>query len=185
MPHLPAMRMFALRPDGVHCGHDGLFVGTVPLLRRQRSSGGRENWSVRPQCELEDELTALYGLPIDATAKGGRLACAARALDRGDLALAGIAAVLLQLPDPPQLEKGAATADDWVRLEKFGRKLIDDPSNLVWVPRLRHEQITAYYNQIDPDDPLRRRRRDVINENDFDTQRAIGLSILRKFGVLQ
>ena len=333
MLHLPAMRTFGLRPEGVRCGRDGLFVGSVPLLHRERDSYGREHWSVRPQSELEGELSARYGLPIDATAKVGGLASVARALDRGDLALAGIAAVLLQFPDPPPLEKGAPAADDWARLAwelagsgllkgdwdsakhprtgqkpnpgwfaevvrearavtarmrawpsqrfnkalrelvkdvaekgglselgpygdaaaiilelvkqlgpsalndgeqraieqtnayfdppktldelqtrptqnilgyerhhiveqnddnigkevvvKFGRDAIDDPGNLVWVPRLKHELITAYYNEIDADDPQGRRRRDVIGEYDFETQRENGLAALRKFGVLQ
>jgi len=333
MLHLPAMRTFALRSGGVQCGRDGLFVGSVPLLRRERDSYGREHWSVRPQSEVDDELTARYGLPIDATAKAGGLASVARALDRGDLALAGIAAVLLQFPDPPRLEKGAPAADDWARLAgelagsgllkgdwdpakhprtgqkpnpgwfaevarearvltsrmrawpsprfnkalrelvkdvaekrglselglygdaaaiilelvqklgpsalndgeqraieqtnayfdppktleelqkrptqnnlgyerhhiveqnddnvekdvvvKFGRGAIDDPSNLVWVPRLKHELITAYYNETDPGDPQGRSRREVIGEYDFETQGEIGLAVLRKFGVLQ
>ncbi len=116
MLHLPATRAFGLRPEGVHCGRDGLFVGSVGLLRRERSSYGREYWSVRSSSELEDELTARYGLPIEVAAKAGGLASVARALDRGDLALAGIAAVLLQFPDPPPLEKGAPVSDDWAKL---------------------------------------------------------------------
>ena len=116
MLHLPAMRTFGLRPEGVRCGPDGLFVGSVPLLRRRRDSYGRELWSVRPEEELNNQLTARYGLPIEVAAKAGGLASVARALDRGDLALAGIAAVLLQFPDPPPLEKGAPAADDWTRL---------------------------------------------------------------------
>ncbi len=284
-------------------------------------------------CELDDELTARYGLPISAAAKLGKLATIARALDRGDLALARIAAVLLQFPDPPPLEKGLPTANDWAALAvelaasgllkgdwdpakhprvgekpnpgwfaevareiqevtarmrawpspefnrelrkllaklsekgwltdlgpygdaaaivweivedlgptalndgedraiqqtnayfdppksleelqrrptenllgyephhivgqndhniekhsvaKFGREAIDDPSDLVWVPRLKHELITGYYNGTDDDDPQRRRRRDVIGEDDFETQREEGLAALRQFGVLQ
>ena len=116
MLHVPAMRIFALLPEGVRCGADGLFVGSVPLLRRRRDHHGREHWSLRPATELDDELTARYGLPIDAAAKAGGIASVARALDRGDLALAGIGAVLLQFPDPPSLEKGAPAAEDWVRL---------------------------------------------------------------------
>ena len=52
-------------------------------------------------------------------------------------------------------------------------------------PRLKHELITGYYNEIDPSDLLGRSRRDVIGENDFETQRDKGLAVLRKFGVLQ
>lgn len=80
MPHLPAIRTFAPQPGGVQCGRDDFFVGSVPLLRGERDSYGRENWSVRPQNELEDELMARYGLPIDAMAKTGGLAAVARAL---------------------------------------------------------------------------------------------------------
>jgi hypothetical protein len=116
MLHMPAMRMFILRPEGVRCEADGLFVGAVPLLRRARDSHGREHWSPRPAAELDNELTARYGLPISVIAKASRLASVARALDRGDLALAGIGAVLLQFPDPPPLEKGAPAANDWTRL---------------------------------------------------------------------
>jgi hypothetical protein len=116
MLHLPATRTFRLRPEGVRCGPEGLFVGLVPLLRRRQDSHGREGWSVRPEEELNNELTARYGLPIDTAAKTGGLASVAHALDRGDLALAGIAAVLLQFPDPPPLEKGGPAADDWARL---------------------------------------------------------------------
>ncbi len=78
--------------------------------------------------------------------------------------------------------------DDNVEKEvvvKFGRDAIDDPGNLVWVPRLKHERITAYYNETDPDDPQAHSRRDVIGEDDFETQREKGLVALRKFGVLQ
>ena len=116
MLHMPAMRVFALRPEGVHCGADGLFVGSIPLLRCERDSYGREHWALRPTAELDAELTTRYGLPISVTAKAGGLASVARALDRGDLALAGIATVLLQFPDPPSLEKGALAAEEWVRL---------------------------------------------------------------------
>jgi hypothetical protein len=72
-----------------------------------------------------------------------------------------------------------------VIVEKFGRNLIDSPSNLVWIPRLKHELITAFYNSKIgpyPDDPLRRQ---VVNTGDFATQREAGLAALRRFGVLQ
>jgi hypothetical protein len=107
MLHLPATRTFGLRPEAVRCGPGGLFVGSVPLLRRRRNLYGREGWSVRSEEELNKELAARYGLPIEVAAKAGGLASVARALDRGDLALAGIAAAPLQFPDPPPLEKGA------------------------------------------------------------------------------
>jgi hypothetical protein len=333
MLHMPPMRVFTLHPEGVRCGADGLFVGSVPLLCRARDPHGREHWSLRPASERDNELTERYGLPIDAAAKAGGMTAVARALDRGELALAGIAAVLLQFPDSPSLEKGAPATDDWAGLAvelaassllkidwdpakhprtgekpnpgwfaevarevreatarmrawpsprfnkalralvrdvaekgglselgpygdaaaiifelvkqlgpselndgeqraieqtnayfdppktleelqrpptrnvlgyerhhvveqnddnvekealvKFGRDALDDPSNLVWAPRLKHELITGYYNEIDPGDLQGRSRRDVIGEDDFETQREKGLAVLRKFGVLQ
>ena len=333
MLHMPAMRVFALRPEGVRCGVDGLFVGSVPLLLRARDPRDREHWSVRPATELDDELTARYGLPIDVTTKAGGLANVAKALDRGDLALAGIGAVLLQFPDPPQLDKGAPTADDLARLatelacsgllkgdwdptkhprtgekpnpgwfaevaravaeasarmrawpspefnrelrkllaelsekgwltdfgpygdaaaiiweivqrlgpsvlndgedraiqqtnasfdppksleelqlpptqnvlgyekhheveqnddnvvktalSKFGRDAIDDPRNTVYVPRLKHELISADYSRKVDGDPLGRTFREVVDNLDFDQQRTIGIEMLRKYGILK
>jgi hypothetical protein len=333
MLHLPATRTFGLRPEGVRCGPDGLFVGSAPLLRRRRNVYGREGWSVRPEEELNKELAARYGLPIDAAAKAGGLASVARALDRGDLALAGIAAVLLQFPDPPPLEKGAPAADDWARLAdelagsgllkgdwdpakhprtgqkpnpgwfadvarevreatsrmrawpsprfnkalrdlvaevaekgglsrfgpygdaaaiiwelveelgpsalldgeqraieqtrayfdppkslaelqtpptqnslgyerhhiveqnddnvaktpvvKFGRAKIDDPSNLVYIPRLKHELVTADFNSEVPVGSPGETLRDLVDDLDFDEQRSFGFYMLRRYGILQ
>jgi hypothetical protein len=82
--------------------------------------------------------------------------------------------------NPDNIAKGP----DVEAIEKFGRDLIDDPSNIVWIPRFKHEQITRYYNSEDRDDPLRRIHRKVVNDLDFAGQRAAGLEALRKFGVL-
>ena len=72
-----------------------------------------------------------------------------------------------------------------VVVEKFGRQAIDAPSNLVWVPRLKHELITAYYNGTDKDDADGRLHRQVVNAMDFDAQYDAGLQALEEFGVLQ
>lgn len=68
---------------------------------------------------------------------------------------------------------------------KFGRELIDDPNNTVWVPRLKHEQITGEYNSQIDTPAGRQRLRDAINEDDFETQYEKGLEMLRKYGVLK
>ncbi len=61
--------------------------------------------------------------------------------------------------------------------------MIDDASNLVWVPRLKHEQITSYYNsRPNPSGPT---QREQINQLDWDEQRAIGLGQLRTTGILK
>jgi hypothetical protein len=70
-------------------------------------------------------------------------------------------------------------------LDKFGRARIDDPGNIVWVPRLKHELITAFYNSEAADDPRRRLRRQVISAMDFDAQYQAGLAALQRYGVLQ
>ena len=177
MGALPIIHFFRLSEDGVRCGTDSLAVGPTPLLRRAASG----NWEARPRDEVEAELTVLYGLPIDLSGKAGGLATVARALERGDAALAAIAAVLLGLPDPPGLAKSPVAAT----IEKFGRAVLDDPSNIVWVPTLKHEQITGYYNSLASENIPSVRHRDVVNELDFLSQRDTGLDTLRLFGVLQ
>jgi hypothetical protein len=368
MSAFPIERFFRLSESGTRCSKAGLFVGPVAMLERSNQRNGKAAWSPRPLDELERDLQALYGLPIDASAKRGGLATVAKGLTSGDLALAQVAAVLLRFPDPPLVKGGSRSpsqelalvlresglvkwywnpaehprtgeppnpgwfapkdADDelspagwpesvtddelkprlvndvepaqddkpkpirpigpwrigvaairaiaratgtaaiatgkWLlseieksvedeiaglerievmeeleaqRLErdieeakafldppktqeelqtpptenvlrydlhhdvnqnptnlaklsfrpfrKFGRDRIDAPSNLFWVPRLKHQQITRYYNGTDPYDPMRRPRRVVISEKDFDTQYKIGLDIMRRFGVLK
>ena len=339
------MRFFRLSDGGVRCGEDGLFIGSTPLLVRSWRPSGGESWAVRPNDELERDLGGCYGVPIDIVAKRGGLAGVARALERGDMALAKIAALLLRFPDPPSLAKGAPdcgsleltaqlfesgllkewdeskhprlggppnrgrfavnpdkgeltaaersqrkwpvlpelwleakralraalkeTAEEVVALgrvalwadprlkvaveaalelmtsselntgeqkvidqvrasidppktldelrqiptqnvlgyerhhiveqnddniaksplesvtEKFGRDVIDDPSNVIWVPRLKHELITAYYNSKAARDTLGRLYRQVVNAMDYQDQREAGLAALRMFGVMQ
>jgi hypothetical protein len=328
---IPAARTFRLSPGVISCERDGLFVGAVPLLERGGLDGRDRGWRVRPIGELNDELSACHSLPVDVIGKAAGLAGVARALDRGDLALAQIASLGLQFPDPPALEKSDRTAEDvqgmaaqlfwsgllkgdwdetkhprtgappnvgWFALvpkepksprpgwpqrvvnvelrellpklawgvaraapiadaiieflsqfsptelnggedritaqiraynyrpktleelqtpptedilgyeqhhiveqnddniakdgeepakqiEKFGQDAIDDPSNIVWIPRLTHEQITADYNRGDKGDALGRLRRQVVNDMSFDEQRAEGLKLLREYGALK
>jgi hypothetical protein len=343
----PRMRIFRLseRGHGVSCDEEGLFIGPVPLLTRNKPGDGRDIWSVRPDSELNQELATHYNLPINVSLKLGGIMAVARALNRGNLVLAKIAAVQLQFPDssllateigapehrmrvaaelywsgllkidddweskhprtgtkpnpgwfanvpkepkPPtksrwpipevnrkardlilDAEKAAAKTgrflvdgvpvldaidafvqameptelnqgedlliaqmkanfappktleelqetptenllgyerhhiveqnpanlekdgeevlafDESENLEKFGREKLDDPSNIVWVPRLKHEKITADYNRTDERDPQERRRRVVVNEMDFDRQREEGLQKLREYKVLK
>ena len=88
------------------------FIGDVPLLRRCTGSYGHVTWSVRTAADLNDELTALYRLPVDVAARAGALALIAAAFNRGDLAMAGIAVAQMQLPDPPSALIGAKPVDD-------------------------------------------------------------------------
>ena len=108
------LRRFALSADrdrgGVSCNPQGVFVGDVPLLE---SRNGR--WAVRPVAELNNELSACYRIPVDIAAKLGALTLIANALNRGDMAMAAIAAVQMQFPDPPPLAKGAEAVDEIIR----------------------------------------------------------------------
>jgi hypothetical protein len=105
---LPGFRSFSLSPSrssaGVSCDREGIFVGDVPLLTR--SAG---EWAVRPVPALNDELSACFQLPIDVTRKSGALTLIATALNREDLAMAAIATVQMQFPDPPSMEQDAET----------------------------------------------------------------------------
>lgn len=111
---MPEFRAFALaakrESEGVSCDADGVFVGGVPLLR----SPGAKNpcWGVRPIAELNKQLSVRYRLPIDISAKASSLALIAAALNRGDLATAAIAAVQMQIPDPPPLALRAESSDE-------------------------------------------------------------------------
>jgi hypothetical protein len=70
------------------------------------------------------------------------------------------------------------------RLQKFGRDMIDDPSNIVWAPRLKHELISAdsSRNVAGEGTPTVRQS---LSQSDFATQRAAGLKALRDRGVLK
>lgn len=116
MPAISGLRTFSLSADRlsgrVSFDTNGIFVKDVPLLTRSRTVG---RWSVRPIAVLNDELTACYRLPVDVTAKTGALALIANALNRGDMAIAAIATVQMQFPDPPPMMKGGETVDEIMR----------------------------------------------------------------------
>jgi hypothetical protein len=339
-----AAREFRLTREGVACSEAGLAIGGVALLARAAATP-QASWSVRPLADLDAELTARYGLAVDVSDKAEGIAVVARALDKGDIALAQIAALLLQFPDPPEFAKQALEGSalvslaselicsgllkgdwnsdahprtgtppnrgwfapvpkdsepsktpragwpsrpvniairtvalelaiqlvelephvrtavfafaviveviDWLRDEfpdenfdpsqqrvadqlytnlqpaktleelqtlpqdhflgyeqhhiveqnsdnvakdsvslaelllKFGQEALDDPTNLAWVPRLKHEQITAEYNSKYLDNPVYPLTREVVTAMDFNAQREAGLDALRRAGVLK
>ena len=113
------LREFRLSPpakgDGVSCDVDGAFVGAVPILRRLQKNGGEE-WQPRDCDELSDEIGAYYGLPIDMSSKAGGLKTIADALNKGDVARAQIATLLLGIPDPLPLSKNARSREEIIKL---------------------------------------------------------------------
>lgn len=97
MNRIANARNFRLRPEGIHCDAEGLRVGEIPLLARDASGA----WTPRETRDVNPALSRRYGLPIDIAAKDKGLRAVAAALGKGEIARAQIAALLLQLPDPP------------------------------------------------------------------------------------
>ena len=85
---------------GVRCDESGLYVGATPLLECKASPGGRSGWRPRPLADLDRELGEVYRKRVTFAGKLPGLTTIASALDRGEIARAQIAAVLLGLPDP-------------------------------------------------------------------------------------
>lgn len=87
---------------GVICSKEGLLVGGVPLLEKRGAT-----WTPRQLDELNRDLSALYGLPVDCAGKRAGLIATSRALNEGEVAKAQIVTLHLRLPYPPHLAKGA------------------------------------------------------------------------------
>ena len=110
-----AAATFRLSHDAVECDDDGPRVGGIALLRRTGSRPGAPRWRLPPLAEIERALARAYGCEIGAAGKLGGLSVVADALDKGELARAQIATLLLRLPDPPPC---GANAVDRANLEK-------------------------------------------------------------------
>jgi hypothetical protein len=106
MPGLRAFSLTARGLGGVSCDADGVYVGDVPLLTRSQAGGANKSWIARPISQLNDELSALYRIPIDAASKANALALIATAFNRDDMATAAIATVQMQFPNPLPVAKG-------------------------------------------------------------------------------
>jgi hypothetical protein len=102
---------------GVSCDENGLFVGGVPLLEF-RGMNGFEQWQPRTVSDLNRDLGVRYGLPIEFNMKISGLTTIARALNRGDIIHAQIAALHLRIPDPPIQRKALQTASEIINLAR-------------------------------------------------------------------
>jgi hypothetical protein len=100
---------------GVSCDAEGAFIGAIPILNRLRKNG-KDEWHLRDCEQLFEQISEHYGLPIDMSSKTGGLRVIVSALNQGDVARAQIAAVLLGIPDPPQLSKRACSREQMVNL---------------------------------------------------------------------
>jgi hypothetical protein len=112
------IHQFHLSPrgsGGIFCDETGAFVGAIPMLARTRRSG-KDEWRARDCDDLAQEMSAQYGLPVDMSSKRGGLTAIAKALNEGDVVRARIATVLLGIPDPPSLSKGAPSRQEMIKL---------------------------------------------------------------------
>jgi hypothetical protein len=101
---------------------------SVPLLKRSE----KNQWEPRDCVGLSEDIGTLLGLPIDISSKIGGLRAISNALNKGNIAQAQIAAVLLGIPEAPSLKKNAHTKSEMI---KFIRDL--DWSGLIkadWDP---------------------------------------------------
>ena len=112
MNDIVPIRHFRLRPGGVACDAEGLRIGGTPLLTRD----ARGHWTPRDEDEINPALSRLYGFPLDFVRKRAGLEVVAKALGNGEIARAQIAALLLQLPDPPAAGAAERDAGSKVRL---------------------------------------------------------------------
>jgi len=120
---LPFLRKFTTAgPEGdgrqAYVNADGAFIGCgTPLL--ERDAYGR--WTPRDTAVLEGLLTKGYGVPVALGGRAGRLRSIAEALNKGDLALAGISLVYLELPPLPSDAHAQAMAEADDLLSKYNR----------------------------------------------------------------
>jgi hypothetical protein len=112
---MPEFRLSRLRTNGVSCDADGAFVGAIPLLNRLQK-GDKDAWHPRESEELSEQISGLYGLPIDMSSKTGGLKAIANALNKGDVARAQIATVLLGIPNVPPPSKDARPRERMIKL---------------------------------------------------------------------
>ena len=105
-------RWFRLSADAIACDERGLSIGGVPLLE----SNARVGWRVRNADTINRELSGRYGLEVSLESKMAGLSSVAEALQRGEIALAQIGALLLSFPDPPEFAKGVPATDQNLRL---------------------------------------------------------------------
>jgi len=99
----------------VRCTTNGLFVGVIPLLRRERGADGSDTWLPRGRNALSEALSTVYGgLRIDVTTRCEGIAAVARALNDGDLARARMTARQLAFPEPPT--DGAVSREEIIAL---------------------------------------------------------------------
>ena len=116
--HQPSMFKLDQNPHGtgLRCDEGGLFLGRVALLKRDRSG----IFEARPVAEVKAIFERAYDGQADWESRIRSVHLIADTLNKGDVALAMMAAVLMRLPDPSEnvpiaegaLEKAGYNSDE-------------------------------------------------------------------------
>jgi hypothetical protein len=99
-PHIREFRLAGPQGDGLHAylNDEGAFIGFgTPLVEKDHSG----TWRPRPLAELDTMLKIGYDDPVPAQRRMGNLEAVARALNKGDRALAAILLVHAEFPPLP------------------------------------------------------------------------------------
>ncbi len=80
---------------GVYCAEEGLYLGSVPLIKRD----DRVGYQLRAEADIETLLAAAYDAPPDLARSLSGLRSVLGHFQRGDLSLAQIAALQLQFSE--------------------------------------------------------------------------------------
>jgi hypothetical protein len=81
---------------GLRCDRDGLFLAGEPLLERD----SQDQFQPRPSTEIRKILSNTYRAETDWASRIRSVGVVAKALNKGDVARAMMAAVLMKMPDP-------------------------------------------------------------------------------------
>ena len=85
---------------------------------------------------------------------------------------------------PPGYDDHHIVERTWAERSDFSRNEINDPENLVSIPRLKHYQITGWYStKNDYFDCLT--PREYLSDKSWEERRRIGLYALTRFRVLK
>jgi hypothetical protein len=126
VPWTHMYRLSARGGPGLACDKDGIALGAASLVHARLGTGGARRCDVRSTGAIRRVLATAYGpQPDEVVQRLHRgLRRAAASIESGDLALAGIEAVMLGLPDvtPEAMSKLAEIAD----LEKGGAAWEDE-----------------------------------------------------------
>jgi len=84
---------------GLRCDDEGLFLGCEALLRRDQTG----KFLPKSSADLQKTFSGVYGDEVDWESRIRSVGLVANALNKGELARAMMAAVLMRLPDPAGL----------------------------------------------------------------------------------